>query len=411
MLIVAYAHGIQAIYAYAGYGEIVSTPGYWIFAGCGLAFIALLLPAEIVRPSDLFLTFYLVIVAVASVLFGNIAWVGTLGDNALAFMILVFPAMAMILARQLPIRLPTVAVLSPSVAYWGLALLILLAATVAIVKGGGIGGFGWSDMYARRLAGREIFVARSAEAYLFAICANGVAPFVGYAGGFYRSRLMLLIAVVFGVAAFWALGLKAPLAITVMFYALGYLLRVDRLRDAPRFLLVALCGLAGLSIIAVLAFDSVLVGGMTVRRMFATQGMLQAYYFDFIASAAALSVQDLVFGPAQDWPRGITYHIGAVYAGNPETNANTSAFLLAFAERGLFGYIVAIAFTVTFFWVLDRAYERSLRPELYAVAALYGVLLAEQGFTTAFVSSGIFLVSGVALIMGKRDRSEAHRNA
>jgi len=85
--------------------------------------------------------------------------------------------------------------------------------------------------------------------------------------------------------------------------------------------------------------------------------------------------------------------------GSSEANANTNAFLYSFAKSGVVGYIGAILFIGLFFSILDKFFNSFRRQDVFFVAALYGLLLTEQAYTIAMVSSGVAVLTFIVWLM------------
>jgi hypothetical protein len=93
-----------------------------------------------------------------------------------------------------------------------------------------------------------------------------------------------------------------------------------------------------------------------------------------------------------------TFYIGEFYFGDADTNANTNAFLYAFSLNGIFGYIFAVLFIIVALTVFDALYRSSKNPAYLYLGFIYGLLLVEQGFSTAMVSSGVGLLFLLVLL-------------
>ena len=93
-----------------------------------------------------------------------------------------------------------------------------------------------------------------------------------------------------------------------------------------------------------------------------------------------------------------TYFVGEKYFGNQDANANTNAFLYAFAANGFLGYIFSIHFVSAFLVSLDRLYRSTKNPTYLLIGFIYGALVTEQSFSTAMVSSGVGLLFLLTLL-------------
>jgi len=87
-----------------------------------------------------------------------------------------------------------------------------------------------------------------------------------------------------------------------------------------------------------------------------------------------------------------TYYIGEKYMGNSIINVNTNAFLYAFLANGLLGYIFSGLFVSIILVAFDRLYRSTQNPSYLFLGFIYGLLVIEQAFSTAMISSGVGLL-------------------
>jgi len=128
-----------------------------------------------------------------------------------------------------------------------------------------------------------------------------------------------------------------------------------------------------------------------IRRTFMVGMQIQTYYFDAIFYSHVF-LDNLLFGLDLQDEKSPTFFIGETYFLNPETNANTNAFLYALAKTGCLGLLCCIAFICIFLCALDKKYAKIQSINMIAIASLYTVLILEQAYTTALISSGILLL-------------------
>jgi hypothetical protein len=316
------------------------------------------------------------------------------------FLTLLSPVIAVLALRRIALRVPPVLRMQPVMVYGLAVTLIGLAFAYGYSKGGG-GGFDWTAMYDRRLEGREEFEAGSAGAYLLSMAINGLTPFVAFVGGTRKNVTLVALGVGMGCFAFWLLGLKAPFAMALLFAVVGHLLNSGRIHKVPRFIAVGILFVCLLTIAEFLAFDRSLIAEIVVRRAFVIQGAVQSYYWDVIGRGFAGGFESFLIGPSVPAPEGIAFFVGSEYLGDPEANVNTNAFLVALAEHGLFGYVGSILFVSVYLSAMDALYRTSARLEVFFVVSLYSLLLTEQSYTVAFVSSGIGLLTVLVFLIGK----------
>jgi hypothetical protein len=185
---------------------------------------------------------------------------------------------------------------------------------------------------------------------------------------------------------------------------LGYLVSINKEKYVLSFFLLALLFINIFALLEYLIFDFSIVADLFVRRAIAVVTQNQSYFIDFFFHNSSLS--DFLFGATQNKP--ITFIIGENYYNNPNTNVNTNAFLYALLQKGIFGYMVSIIAISAFFLILDVFYEKYKLKEILAISILYALLLCEQAYTTAFVSSGIALLFIVFTLF--RDTNQIYSN-
>ncbi|MCR9195462.1 hypothetical protein [Oceaniradius stylonematis] len=395
-----YDVNLQQANAYIGFRPIRFDFAHALLLFTWSALAATLMPRNIRAPSDLFLFFYVVI----CFLWGGALWQATgilTIDEAVAMMALLYlPAFALLAARRflfervrgfvLPVLLfPRHMLALP------LAGLLLGAAAIAVVAIGPPDSFGLDTVYDRRLAGRDALAGRSLAGYAINMTVNGIAPLLAFMAGWRRSPTLLFVTMGYVVLMFVLLGLKSPALNVVALAAAGYMLSMPGTRRS----FVAL-GLAGLAAIYGFVLWEVSDGGYSaladyvVRRISLVQPQVQSYYTELWLELAP--AQKLLGAPLQhysDW----TFLVGDRFLGSDQTNANTNAFLHALVKAGLPAYVLAIVVIAAFLLILDAMFDRSAMPEFVAIGGLYGILISEQAYTTALLSSGIFL--SVALVM------------
>jgi hypothetical protein len=252
-------------------------------------------------------------------------------------------------------------------------------------------GFDIISSYNRRLEGREIYADGSLIAYALGMCMNGFTPYLAFRGAVSGRSSLVLVALGSVIFFYWLLGVKAPFVYVLLSYFVGSLSRREELRHLVKYFLVGIIGLYFLVLIEWWFFDNhSIIADFGFRRLFSVQTQIQGYYLDFLMVDTP-SFWNLLLG-VSDQSFKATYYIGKNYMDNPDGNANTNAFLYGFAANGLFGYLVAIFFVSTFLVSLDRLYQSTHNPSYLLIGFVYGILLTEQAFSTAILSSGVGLL-------------------
>jgi hypothetical protein len=92
--------------------------------------------------------------------------------------------------------------------------------------------------------------------------------------------------------------------------------------------------------------------------------------------------------------------------GSDESNANTNAFFHQFAAKGLIGYIYALVLVPLILVIFDRLYRSSRNPSYIFLGFLYGLLVVEQSYTVAILSSGVGLLLGLTCLETEFDAAK-----
>ncbi|ABM38419.1 hypothetical protein Pnap_3121 [Polaromonas naphthalenivorans CJ2] len=363
--------------------------------------IAFIIPVKIERPSDFFLLFYGVIVLLSCTIFSRTTVIIDQFGAIILFVILLIPALVVKKIHIFKYKLKIVGCFNPNILYYGLVAMIALAGIAAATRGISA-GFDWDSMYDRRLEGRVRIGEGNLIAYLIEMAVNGFAPFLGYVGALRNKVFFLIFSISFSIFAFWLLGVKAAFLMTLIFVLMGFMTRRNKLQHLPAVVsygIIFIC-LSALGEYAIYGFSE--IAETFVRRAFVVQGVLQSYFYDLIAN---FNLNSFLFGLDKSYGR-VTFYVGSQYLGNPDTNANTNAFLYSFATSGILGYIGAVLFVGLFFSILDKFFYSFKSKDIFFVAAVYALLLTEQAYTTAMVSSGVAVLTFIVwLIKSERQSS------
>jgi hypothetical protein len=247
------------------------------------------------------------------------------------------------------------------------------------------------NSYYRRLEGREIYTAGSLIAYALMMCMNSFAPYLAFRGATSQKNSLIFIAFGAVIFFFWLLGVKAPLVYAILGCLIGYLTRINDIRNFVKYFLIIIMGLYFLVLIEWTVFNNYsIVADYGFRRLFPVQAQIQGYYLDFLMIDTPTFWN--FFSGVNDQSFSATYYIGNTYLGNPDSNANTNAFLYAMVANGILGYIIATFFVAIFLVLLDRLYLSTQNPGYILIGFVFGYLLTEQAFSTAMVSSGVGLL-------------------
>ena len=269
-------------------------------------------------------------------------------------------------------------------------------------------GFDIINSYDRRLKGRDIYADGSLIAYALAMSMNGIAPYLAFKSIVNKHKVLIFIAFGSAIYYYWLIGVKAPMAYVIISCLVGYLTRRNYLKYFAEYFLIGVVGLYFLVLIEWLFFENYsIIADYFFRRLFSVQAEIQGYYLDFLFVNTP-SFWSFLSG-SDDKLFAATFYIGESYQGNPDSNANTNAFLHAFIKNGIIGYLVAIFFVSIFLVLLDRLYRSTKNPAYMLIGFVYAYLVIEQAFTTALLSSGVGLLF-ILTLFEKFDSSIAHDN-
>ena len=249
-----------------------------------------------------------------------------------------------------------------------------------------------SDVYKRRFLAREKITGLLA--YFIDMSSNSLAPILAFLAVYNKNYKYLFFAFAFALLAFGFIGAKAPFAYVFLMSCVGYYIS-KRSKNIVYLLVLVMTTLIFFALLEFLLSDFHWITYIFVRRVNLIQPLIQMNYLDFIFTQAQSNYSFLTGN--QDTTR-TTYLIGEIYFKDPSMNANVISFLSEFGQRGILGYFFNIFFLVFFFSLLqhlDKVYKHKVWT---AIATIYSLLLLEQSYTTAFVSSGIGLTTILLLL-------------
>lgn len=390
-LINTYDFQIAEANAYAGMKPWEMTFAGWVILAIALPLIALMVSRIKGNPSDFFVIFYSAIPVISFFTLtstsGKINKIILLPSSLIVF----FPLFAILAFQYLMPKLKWRGVVHSIIIERVLLGILSAVIMFSYFYAPASAGFDIINVYDRRLEGRDLYTAGSLIAYALAICMNGVAPYLAFRGAVNDRRLLVLTAFGSVVFFYWLLGVKAPIMYVLMAWLLGFLTKRSAIKYFVKYFLIGIIGLYFFVLIEWRLFDNYsIIADYGFRRLFPVQAKVQGFYLDFLMGEMSSNWNWLVGVPDQSFQ--VTYYIGEKYLGNSNSNANTNAFLYAFAANGFLGYLFSILFVSTFVVSLDRLYRSTQNPTYLFVGFIYGILVTEQAFSTAFVSSGVGLL-------------------
>ena len=373
----------------------MSMPGMWILV-TGLLLIITISMQTRGLPSEYFLIFYSSIVVLSFVSLNSSS--GTVDGLRLlfSFQLILVPLIAVWIAGQLKFKVGFNGLLSPRVVEGIVFGIVLFVSAMAALRHPSSSGMDIVSTLDRRLEGRDLYGDGSLMSYALSMTMNGLTPYLGYKAGVLNRKKLLLAALAFEVFFFWLLGVKAPFMYVFLAYFMGVLVAKKKHTNFSVYFLYAIVLLFGINLLEWLFFDYSLVSDFFFRRLFAVQSQIQGYYLDFIMESGTTSWNFLTGSAGSGFKP--TFYIGEFYFGDVGANANTNAFLYAFSLYGVFGYIFAMLFITIALTGFDALYRSSKNPAYLYLGFIYGLLLVEQAFSTAMVSSGVGLLFLLVLL-------------
>lgn len=363
----------------------------------GLLLLAVLLAQVRGQPSDFFLIFYSAIVVVSYLSLHSL--LGEVNEKDFLFfaLIVISPLVVVKLFGAILPEFRCSGFVSPAFIQNAVIVIVIFAVIGGFLSAPSSVGFGIDDSHLRRLEGRDIYTAGSLLAYALSMSMNGFVPYLAYRSGVRFNLGLLVFSTLISIFFYWLIGVKAPMYYVAIAFSLGFLVKIRGLRFFGIFLL---CMVLVLYVLVIfewhLAADYSLIADYFFRRVFAVQAEVLSFYFHFLSNEKPLEWNWII--GAADPSFQVTYYIGRTYILNDDSNVNTNAFLYGLAAAGWLGYVFAVGFVSLFLAALDRLYKSTKNPAYIFIGFMYGLLLIEQAFTVAMVSSGVAVLFVLALV-------------
>jgi hypothetical protein len=376
----------------------------------GILIIAWRLASLKGEPSDFFLVFYSLIVLISFLSLYSVS--GKISDKILvpAVFILFAPLLTVSAFREMmqPFRVSFKGIISSSHVERVVFCLVFAVIVLAYFNSPSATGFDITESYVRRLEGRTLY--GGSMGYALAMTMNGLVPFLAFRGGLTGKNLLLVSAVSASVFFFWLVGVKAPFFYVMVAYLVGLSSNGNRLKKFTYYLLIAILGLWVIVLLEWDLFDNYsLLADYLFRRLFAVQAQVQGFYLDFLFNKKPIDwywltgSADTTFQP--------TFFIGKMYLNNAECNANTNTFLYNFVAGGVGGYLLALLIVPFILALFDQLWRSSQNNNYLFLGFIYGILLTEQAFTTAMVSSGVGLLFVLTVLEKAQLQSKVARKS
>lgn len=401
-------------YAYTGILPLIAiyAPDYWLLLFFWLLTLALLLPVNISKPSNIFLCIYLI----GACLWAAPYWPATgllnISQALLLVMLIMFPAAMVRLGQWFlaysPLRVQGRNKIGLPNSWLSSVLcgLLLFSVFLGYSAGGHEGGFDFGDGHLRRLSGRYNFADNHLAAYAMQMSMNGLAPLLAFLGAYKKTRYPLIFSFGFAVFSYWLLATKSPFLSIIFMALLGYVLSRGAMKNFTNWLLSGLGVVMLITCAELWLCDSSILATYGVRRVALVNANIQVYFMDAMGRQGWDNV--ILSGLNFQSFSSPEFFVGSAYLRNELTNANTNGYLHQMAIGGAPGYLTVVIITVIFTFTLDFIFLRYGRFECFAIAAMAAILFIEQAVMTALLSSGVglsviltFIFSRDALIAEK----------
>ena len=255
--------------------------------------------------------------------------------------------------------------------------------------------FSFADIYVRRLEARNILSSGSLAGYLESFL-KSICIMIGIIYGLQKRKWVHITISIFAAFAIFSLsgekwGLFSPL-----FFILIYFMSSRNRRNLGLIMLVLIILLVGLSLVEGIVAKSKILAFYFVRRMLVIPSQLTTYYWDFFSQNPFVMMKDSIIG----WliPVDANYLIpkarliGLEYFGNIEMNANANIWATAYADFGYYGMVITSILAALTLKVIDSLGARGKFVVASVCSASIGLIWAEGGFYTSFLSNGVFLI-------------------
>lgn len=390
---------IQLTNEYMGMQPLKSSFYYIITSLFLLDILFIIFPKRSLNPSSIFLGIYIVFCLFWITFLHGVSGLVDLEGLFILFMFLAFPVIFLRVgvpyARQIFRKVDLTTFYAKNIFSTEWLMVLFLIFVFMVISQQLSFSFSFDDSYVRRLHAREVI--DGLLAYLIPSGLNGVAPFLAFIGMYKKKYYFFILALVFTVSVFGFLGTKAPILFVLLMGIMGFNLR-NRICSVVNLFLWFILSVCVVSTLEYSLFGFSWISEILIRRAFIVVPQNQGYFLHYLLNNSTLF--DFIFGQPQG--SSITFLIGEAYYNNPNTNANTNAFLYEIGRNGILGYLFSILLITIFMAFLDILYEKYEMFEAIGVSIIYSLLVVEQSYSTAMITSGILLITLFTILNVKK---------
>lgn len=399
ILVIGYALVLGALYeyivsprfAYLEFTSVHPDPLYVLLDALVCGALALCLPGQVSKPSDLGRVVVFFVIAIPSIVISTFLdeqMTGTVLETKIygAVAFLVLSGVLVVLPRDVlrTLRLP---------GDTGLYILIAVAAATVIVLGSSYGFsiqiHSLTDVYDQREIYSEGGGGSGIVGLATGLLQNALAPFFLVVGMFRRSARWFLLGAVLLLYVYSITGVKSALigmAFVIGIYLLARITTPATFTRAWSIATIAFVSVAAIA--ATMPFMSVAID-LVVRRILVMQGMLIYNYVQVFGADEPTYLSHTIFGVFFDRPfEGIPPEIVGDILFGRSVHANASFVADGYVSGKLLGVILAALLIAVFMALLDGLCFGFARPVALGCACMALYITTQSGLVTALLNHG-----------------------
>lgn len=372
-----------------------------VFIGFVLfAFVMFFIPNKLDRPSDI-LSLCLVIITYLPAL-----TIFSYGDASYRFIYMntAFWVVLLSIVRVMPtISYPKPDLQISKMLFIGTVILICVYCCYFIIKEFGfVITFNLNNVYEQREAYKSSSIPLSS--YLFTWSSNVILP-MGFMYLIKKNRYILsLIPIVTILLLFSATGMKSMLftiPIVLIFTA------VDKLKNAPLYLAVALALVGIICFVAFSWFEWIMPISLFTRRIFLVPARISQYYYDFFADSGQLQLSHSIFAGLTNYRFEVepAKFISNFFVG---TSSNFNANIIAdgYSNFGYVGVFCWSVFTAFLFKLIDSVSKGKDKAVVISGTIMFISSLSNSALVTNLGTHGMAIAIFMLYILPTEQKKE-----
>lgn len=332
------------------------------------------------KPSDIFIGFYGLIVFTPYV-----ALHGVWGRDEFSYLIdlvmLLFPVLGVVVIRLIKFKSFRFYCFREIFVLYLIIILSILVVFYLIFNSPTSASFSLLDSYTRRIEARELYGSGTFISYFSSMVMNGVLPALAFLGVVSRRVFIAFFPLVLFLCFYYIYGVKAPLLYIFLSYVFAVFYTCYSVSSFFKFIFTMIIVSFVVAWIEFAFMGYSFLEDYLIRRVYYGGSYLIGAYFELFDSESFSRLTGLGDRASA------SMYVGEEYLGRDNLNANTNTFLYYLIQYGYLGYfmsVISVGFIFSFF---DTLYKKN-KLFLY-LSFIYTLLILEQSFTTALLSSGI----------------------